>query len=636
MPKRFLTPVLLAVLLFGPLGLPSAVEATTSTTSVLVFKVNLEVHGKSATPKDGAIWNGVAYVPSALNLSGTTYLPLRYAASVLGEAVTYTAGTQTIDIESGTTTRPSGPAHIPAFSGTVGTVAASFHFTVNGKDETPSPAVYNNGVTNLPLSLIYAGTTYVPIRFLAGLLGTTIQYTASTKTIAFSAASVSLSLPTTSVTPTSAFQATATGSGFPAGVTVDYAWSLTWPDGTVRPVPGAGLSSQLQAALPENAPDGTYTLTVQATAGNTSASATAALTVTGSAPTNLVPKQGFVPTDIYDAYNVNPLSQAGYQGQGETITMFEAGTIDPNDLKTFDLAFGLPDAQIQTIYYSGGSNASPLDEATLDVEWAHALAPLAKITLYVVPMDLGGGAGRIGDAVAQAVQDGARIMSISYGFPEGSYPQLQTQAQSFSPAFAGYAQQGMAIFASTGDLSSYGYQSPVWPSIDPSVIAVGGTSLSKDTTTGAWKETYWSNQDGWAGAGPTDFPQATWQAAILKNGGQRAVPDVSFLADPETGVAVYYQGQWQEYGGTSVGAPCWAALWSEFDQYSVAQTGHGIKGNPTQFIYQLAQLAAVNSSTLFRSVDNVTSGSVPYDSQTGFGTPNAWNLARAIAVLGSP
>lgn len=65
----------------------------------------------------------------------------------------------------------------------------------------------------------------------------------------------------------------------------------------------------------------------------------------------------------------------------------------------------------------------------------------------------------------------------------------------------------------------------------------------------------------------------------------------------------------------------------------IAQTGHGIHGNPPRMIYELA--AQSNSWTLLRSVDNVTSGSVPYDSQTGSGTPNAWNLAQAIAALGS-
>jgi len=253
---------------------------------------------------------------------------------------------------------------------------------------------------------------------------------------------------------------------------------------------------------------------------------------------------------------------------------------------------------------------------------------LARINLYIAPKDLTGDfPHRLADAIADAAKNGDHIFSVSYGVKEMLYPEDGTDL--IDQALAADAKAGMAIFASTGD---WGPDfNDVWPAADPNVIAVGGTTLTHSSS-GTWSETYWNDRNGSGVYGPTSFPQAAWQRPfVTTQGNVRAYPDVSFVADPQTGVAAYWQGAWDEFGGTSVGAPAWAALWADWRSYVSMVTGVPLGGDPPQLIYELAALP--DGASLFRSAVSPAPATITYDTRTGLGTPDAWRIAESLATI---
>src|SRR5262249_26215104 len=151
-------------------------------------------------------------------------------------------------------------------------------------------------------------------------------------------------------------------------------------------------------------------------------------------------------------------------------------------------------------------------------------------------------------AVDAAVQAGAHQVSMSWG---GSEFSSETSYDSH------FKRSGVCFTASSGD-SGAGVE---WPAASPNVVSVGGTSLKIDSTGAVTSETAWSGSGGGVSvyeAKPTY--QTGWQSNTT-----RTVPDVSYLADPNTGVSVYISGYnggsgWVTVGGTSVGAPQWAAI----------------------------------------------------------------------------
>src|SRR5207249_2783109 len=103
-----------------------------------------------------------------------------------------------------------------------------------------------------------------------------------------------------------------------------------------------------------------------------------------------------------------------------------------------------------------------------------------------------------------------------------------------------------------------------YPSSDPNVVAVGGTNLQLNSNGNRSSETAWTG----AGGGTSDFwPRPAWQTGPgLPVNDKRNSADVSLVADPWTGYAVYFQGNWETAGGTSFAAPNWAALWALVDE----------------------------------------------------------------------
>lgn len=314
--------------------------------------------------------------------------------------------------------------------------------------------------------------------------------------------------------------------------------------------------------------------------------------------------KGYGPSDIRAAYGL------GTSDGTATVAIVDAYN-DPTaeaDLAVYRKQFGLPDCStanrcFKKVNQTGGTklpktNAGWATEISLDLDMVSATCPSCKILLVEANS---ASFSDLATAVNYAAgQPGVVAISNSYGGPDS----LQTAA---------YDHPGIAITASTGD-SGYGIESPASYG---SVIAVGGTSLKKDSTTArGWTETAWSG----AGSGcSTKNANPGWQVGTSCTG--KANADVSAVADPNTGVAVYdstsYQGRrgWQVYGGTSASAPIIASVY--------AMAGN-LSGYPAAYTWTRAS-----------SLNDVTSGSngscttkvwctadTGWDGPTGLGTPN--------------
>lgn len=256
---------------------------------------------------------------------------------------------------------------------------------------------------------------------------------------------------------------------------------------------------------------------------------------------------GYSVAQMRHAYGFDQVSGTG---TGQTIAIVDAygsATIQ-NDLNTFCVAYGLPTTTVRVYYPQGKPRRSDSGwalETSLDVEWAHAIAPGATIILVVAKSAT---IGNLLNAVDYAVGLGAKQVSMSWG--AGEFSSEASYDSHFNRA-------GVTFFASSGD-SGAGVE---WPAASPYVVSVGGTALVLDAAGNVTAETAWSGSGGGVSAyEPRPAYQNSWSTAA-----GRSVPDVSYNADPSTGVPVYisnYNGQsgWITVGGTSAGAPQWAAL----------------------------------------------------------------------------
>ncbi|MDQ2993134.1 MAG: S53 family peptidase [Candidatus Eremiobacteraeota bacterium] len=375
------------------------------------------------------------------------------------------------------------------------------------------------------------------------------------------------------------------------------------------------------------------------------------------APSVCVAQQGlacYTPSEIRTAYNV-PSSMTG---AGQTIVIVDAygsATITA-DLKTFDRVFHLPDPTFNIIYPSGPpatTNNGWAGETSLDVEWAHAIAPAATIDLVIAPTNF---SSDLDIAETYAVEHHlGSVMSMSYGAPE--------QAISGGPHNK-YVSHGDVVFqearearitsvAATGDLgASFGSGAAVanYPSSDPLVTAVGGTNLFMSDAGVYQSEDVWNDTDaslcpfgcaygpfGATGGAPSLLfkrPHYQHEASAYKT---RTVSDVSYDASVYTAVMVvssYSDGVPRYYftGGTSSGTPQWAAIIALADQARGRQIGYV---NPA--LYRIADKGSylsvfhdvtVGQNALFS--DPGFPASAGYDIPTGLGTPNVTNLINAL------
>ncbi|HVM93637.1 MAG TPA: S53 family peptidase [Terriglobales bacterium] len=222
-----------------------------------------------------------------------------------------------------------------------------------------------------------------------------------------------------------------------------------------------------------------------------------------------------------------------------------------SDLAAFSTQFGLPAANFQVVYASGSKPAYDMGwefEESLDVQWAHAMAPSAKIVLVEAASSSFSDLMKAEDLASNMVAAaGGGEVSNSWG---GSEFGSETGYDSH------FAKAGVVYVASSGDNPGTS-----WPGTSPNVVSAGGTTVRRNPSTAAFiSEAPWDS----AGGGISTFePRPVYQNAISSTvGNYRGVPDLSFDANPVTGVWIYDSsvGGWNIVGGTSVASPALAGI----------------------------------------------------------------------------
>lgn len=418
-----------------------------------------------------------------------------------------------------------------------------------------------------------------------------------------------------------------------------------------------------------------------------------------------VGRRCFTPSSMQNSYNLGPLYAQGLNGQGQTIVIVDSYGSDTirNDLNVFNNAFNLQhmcgEANVtcapgmptfDTLHLEGSpptsapppkSNGTGLEahnawalEVSLDVEWAHSIAPGANILLVTTPTaeTLGvQGFPNMMDAEQYVVDHRlGSVISQSFASAEEAFGSTQSLLN-LRHAFIAAKDAGVTVLGSSGDSGTANtmkqpvknpqtipFPTVVWPASDPLVTGVGGTYLCTNPVTGTGVDSTdppsscrshpGVREVGWVGSGggfshvfaKPDF-QNNLPAGSTAIGSMRGVPDVGYQASSRTGVLVYitdpgYSGikcgsttcsqGWYVVGGTSSGSPQWAAIVAIADQLNGGPLGYL---NPA--LYKIGADPARYAADFYdvTTGQNQTDPTIPgypattgWDPVTGLGTPN--------------
>ena len=400
------------------------------------------------------------------------------------------------------------------------------------------------------------------------------------------------------------------------------------------------------------------------------------LTPSAAATTTTVTPAVFNPAQIRAAYGLAALpssysnltaAQAAALGAGQTIYIVDAYHYSNvlTDLAAFSAKFGLPTCTTVTVnastklplatpptnacnvavVYTDVAKTSPLtpkitttvpaynagwaSEIALDVQWAHALAPLARIVLIESQSASMNG---MMAAVIQAKSIGSGIVSMSFAAVEGSW--ISTYSGLFANA-------GMSYMAATGDWATQSN----FPAVNANVLAVGGTSLMFSGS--ARTELAWANTGGAISslvAMPSYQTPFALTAQTVKGVKYRGTADVSFNANPTTGQYVAFtapgktSASWYSYGGTSISTPQWAGLVAVANAQRALAGKAVLGGNVQTALYSIAG-NATKYAQAFLDVSSGSNGSCTacsaktgYDIPTGLGSPNAAALLPMLVA----
>ncbi len=364
------------------------------------------------------------------------------------------------------------------------------------------------------------------------------------------------------------------------------------------------------------------------------------------------------PAEIRAYYGLDALYRRGITGRGQTIAIvvsFGSPSIRA-DLHRFDRAFGLPDPELRILTPLGKPRPRSggwISETTLDVEWAHAIAPEARLVLLVSPVDETEGVQGMPEFLSlerYVVQHHlANVISQSWSATEDTLFDRRGRAivQQFHRFYQRADAQGITALAASGDDGAAGpdlsvthlfpYRVVGYPASDPYVLAVGGTYIPAGSGGRLLGETTWSGSGGGISkffaepAYQRSLPAATQR--LLR--GYRGLPDVAYNAAPESPVLVWQQGHWVTGAGTSAATPQWAGLVALADQLA----GRGL-GSINAALYRLA--ASPRYGAVLR---DITTGGIAapsgdprglhgiafragpgWDPATGLGSPRAASL----------
>lgn len=334
------------------------------------------------------------------------------------------------------------------------------------------------------------------------------------------------------------------------------------------------------------------------------------------------PGGGYAPADLTIAYNLAGIPS---KGTGQAIALFQLASYQLSDIQTYTDYFGLPSPKLTHIVVDGGSGEGNNPETVLDIELSLALAPDSQIYVYEGPNSNQG----VLDTYNRIATDNiARQVSTSWGLGEGLVSTQYLQAE--NAIFMQMAAHGQTIYAAAGDSGAYdNYPATTLmvddPASQPYVTGVGGTTLSVNSATGVYgSETVWNGGfgNGAGGGGVSSYwPIPSWQANVpsVYSKTYRNVPDVSLNADPGTGYAIYFGGQWVIYGGTSCAAPLWASFTACVNQDLLANNKPAL-GFANPAFYAIGSKA----SSVPEFHDIVTGNNQYYDAKAGFDDATGW------------
>jgi subtilase family serine protease len=376
------------------------------------------------------------------------------------------------------------------------------------------------------------------------------------------------------------------------------------------------------------------------------------------------------PPQLQAAYDMAPLYSAGDKGKGKTIVLVDAfgSPTIKSDLAGFDTGFGLPAPPSFKIITPEGKptsgNQSWAEETTLDVEWAHAMAPQANILLVETPTnETIGTAGfpQIVKAEEYVIEHKlGDVISQSFGAAEQTFPNA-TSIMNLRGAYTLAAKNNVTVLASSGDQGSTSasnaagttfFTKPVvnWPASDPLVTGVGGTQLhlnqagQRTAPDNVWNDTALLGQPAAGGGGVSSvFSRPGFQSSVASVvGAHRGVPDVALSAAVDGAAIIYFSGSYAIVGGTSWASPTFAGIVAIADEVA----GHDL-GDLNPALYTLGSgspglpdITAGNNTVSFTqggksyTVKGYTAVK-GYDLASGLGTVDGAKLVAALAASGS-
>ena len=375
----------------------------------------------------------------------------------------------------------------------------------------------------------------------------------------------------------------------------------------------------------------------------------------------------YTPLQYHTAYNLNSLYREGITGAGRTIVIvdsFGSPTIS-QDVGTFDAQFGLPSLNLTiekfgTVPPFDPNNATMVgwaEETTLDVEYAHAIAPGAKIVLAETPVaEAEGTSGfpEMMNAEQTMINRGVGdVISQSFGATENTFPGFSqgndTSLLNLRYAFKDALLHHVTVLAGSGDqgatnaesdgVTLYPYRVNSWPSSDPLVTSVGGTQLYLDNNGNRLQpDSVWNDGIGAGGGGVSAvFSRPLFQAGVANVvGSHRGTPDISMTAAVNGAAWVYWSFPgagapgWELIGGTSEATPVFAGVVALADQLA----GHRLGWiNPS--LYSLGALSQHTSQHTSQptGIVDVTTGNNSFAGVTGYNAVRGYDLASGWGTI---
>lgn len=343
------------------------------------------------------------------------------------------------------------------------------------------------------------------------------------------------------------------------------------------------------------------------------------------------------PAQLRAAYDIQPLIDSGIDGTGATIVIIDAFSSPTilDDVAAFDTKWGLPTANLDIVapYGSPTFDASQrfwAMEISLDVEWAHVVAPGARLELVLArssdDVDLLNATRyaidhNLGDVITQSFGEAERCADPELLRQEHAV--FERAASKGITLVAGSGDKGVVNFLCDGSLTTV--PAAATPASDPDVTAVGGTRLALDHSTAAYmSETGWHDGSGAGGGGFSSvYRRPGYQAPFITDNTARGLPDVAYAASGFGSFLIYVNGQERAIFGTSAGAPQWAGI----DALSRQFAGH----RQSQLNIRLYHLA--KSDAYGDAFHDISTGNNSFNGVTGFDAGPGWD---PVTGLGTP